>query len=368
MCVTSPPYWGLRDYGICSCRRGRVQHESSTLVGSQAGTPNEFGPADAACGRCGGTGRVSGTEHIWGGSTECAHLWGDEGKPSHAAGGVVASGRYCIKCDAWFGSLGLEPEPELFIEHLVQIFHKVKKLLRGDGTLWVNIGDSYAASGGGGHKEWHKNPGISKSSVRQRTHDLTRPANLKPKDLTGIPWMLAFALRADGWYLRQDIIWSKQNPMPESVKDRCTKSHEYLFLLSKSEKYYFDSDAIKEDAISKTKRGPALHPDAISTNGNSGLSSREPQETRNRRSVWHLTNKPFKGAHFATFPPALVEIPILAGSKPGDTILDPFSGAATTGLVATLSGREFIGIEQNPEYNAIAEKRLIDANIDTIIF
>jgi DNA modification methylase len=238
--------------------------------------------------------------------------------------------------------IGLEKNPDEFIAELVDVFREIKRVLRDDGTLWVNMGDSYAGGIKGG--------------------DL-KSSGLKSKDLVGIPWMLAFALRADGWYLRQDIIWHKPNPMPESVRDRCTKAHEYVFLLSKSDKYYFDAEAMKEPSagLGKTKirfggkkYGDSDDPKHATKSGNEYTDS----GTRNKRSVWSVTAKPFKGAHFATFPPDLIEPCILAGCPEGGVVIDPFFGAGTTGLVAQRHGREWIGCELNPEYAIIAQTRI----------
>ena len=258
------------------------------------------------------------------------------------------------------GQIGLEQEPEDFINELVSVFREVKRVLRDDGTLWLNIGDSYSGSGKGTagnlgkkHNERH---------LEHKTGGLI-PSGTKPKDLVGIPWMLAFALRADSWYLRQDIIWHKPNPMPESVRDRCTKAHEYIFLLSKSPKYYFDNEAMQEPSaqLGKTnirfggnKYGDSDDPKHATKSGNTYVDSGK----RNKRSVWTVTTRPFKGAHFATFPPALIEPCILAGCPEGGTVLDPFFGAGTTGLVAQRHNRKWIGCELNPEYAAIAQARI----------
>jgi len=259
------------------------------------------------------------------------------------------------------GQIGLEATPEEFVAKLVKVFREVRRVLRDDGTLWLNLGDSYNAAGREGHgtRQGCKQ-GTNRASATKA--DNCRPSVewLKPKDLIGIPWRVAFALQADGWYLRQDIIWHKPNPMPESVRDRCTKAHEYIFLLSKSERYYFDNGAIKEPATCDRMRGPALHADLKSTNGNGGLSRREPQDFRNRRSVWTVSTRAFSGAHFATFPPNLIEPCVLAGAPPEGVVLDPFSGAGTTGLVALRNGRRYIGCELNSEYASIAERRIID--------
>ena len=262
------------------------------------------------------------------------------------------------------GQIGLEPTPDAYVAKMVEVFREVRRLLADDGTLWLNLGDSYAAnrayqvpSTKGGPKHSDSQSAGGKGSVV--------PDGLKPKDLIGIPWRVAFALQADGWYLRQDIIWHKPNPMPESVRDRCTKAHEYIFLLSKSERYYFDSEAMKE---------PAIHAGEIVKNNNgkngqigkygatrTGFLKDEGvlvADMRNRRSVWTVTTKPFKGAHFATFPPDLIEPCIFAGSRVGDVVLDPFGGAGTTGLVSQKHGRKYILCELNPEYARMAEKRI----------
>lgn len=262
------------------------------------------------------------------------------------------------------GQIGLESTPVEFVEKMVEVFREVRRLLRDDGTLWLNLGDSYAGSGG---QSVQAGP-LFKGRHRQRENVCVsariRGAGLKPKDLVGIPWMVAFALRADGWHLRQDIIWAKPNPMPESVRDRCTKAHEYLFLLAKSERYYFNADAIAELAEHprgpNNKRGYQVAGERRGENSNLGGSVHKigPRETRNKRSVWSVATQPFKEAHFATFPPALIEPCILAGSRAGDLVLDPFMGAGTTAVVASMLGRRFVGAELNPEYAAIAEARI----------
>ena len=270
------------------------------------------------------------------------------------------------------GQIGLEPTPDAFVAKLVAVFREVRRVLRDDGTLWLNIGDSYAGSGkgrnaDGTHQEGGKQ-GTNKGTVLGSLVKTEAP-QCKPKDLIGIPWMLAFALRSDGWYLRQDIIWHKPNPMPESVRDRCTKVHEYIFLLSKSGKYYFDSEAIKEPSVTKDVRRPygskganALDARGLDAQGKGAPREGFDGETRNRRSVWTVTTKPYKGAHFATYPPALIEPCILAGSREGGIVLDPFNGSGTTGEVAIQNGRRYIGIELNAAYLELAKAR-IDAAV-----
>lgn len=264
------------------------------------------------------------------------------------------------------GQLGLEKTPEEYVEKMVIGFREVKRVLKDDGTLWLNLGDSYWGGKGengsskaratadergyiqsGGTVQMSKRPQDSRHNI------------IKPKDIVGIPWRVAFALQSDGWYLRQDIIWAKPNPMPESVTDRCTKAHEYIFLLSKSAKYFYDADAVKEEAVGC--RGGIPHKTLGNKDrmGDQGLSDGwKGSEYRNRHSVWTITTKPFKEAHFATFPPEIPEICIKAGSRPGDTILDPFSGAGTTGVVAEKLDRKYIGIELNPQYIKLAEDRI----------
>ena len=255
----------------------------------------------------------------------------------------AGSVRTCITSPPYFGlrdygvdgQIGLEQTPDDYVNELVEVFREVRRVLSDDGTLWLNIGDSYAGGGGGNYNK----TGVSQAGGQHITNVRNRPewlenAGVKPKDLMGIPWRVAFALQADGWYLRSDIIWHKPNPMPESVTDRPTKAHEYLFLLSKSPRYYYDHEAIKEDAVEGHKR--------------------------NKRDVWSINTKPFKGAHFAVMPEALVEPCVLAGSAEGDTILDPFTGSGTVGVVALKHRRNFVGTELNPEYVEIAEQRLND--------
>jgi len=306
------------------------------------------------------------------------------------------------------GQLGLEKTPDEYIANMVQVFREVKRVLRKDGCVWINIGDSYARDGGA-----VKKPGSTSQCPESQSHDLRKKSraleiNLKPKDLIGIPWMLAFALRADGWWLRQDIIWEKPNPMPESVRDRCTKAHEYVFLLTKSAKYYYDADAIKEPikdssvarliqdvenqdgsvrvpgktngnmkAVrfggnkqcpdTRLQSGKEWNPTMAGggtsyKNGHSGYFDKEGNPLCgvmcNKKSVWSITTKGFKGAHFAVMPEKLVEPCILAGSKTGDVVLDPFAGSCTVGKVAERHGRKFVGIELNWEYITIGKKRM----------
>ena len=269
------------------------------------------------------------------------------------------------------GQIGLEQTPEQYIEARVEVFRCVRDVLADDGTLWLNIGDSYAGSGGAGGQ--YKSGGIAKTGTNAPStwaaEYSKKPVTLnvpgcKPKDLIGIPWMLAFALRADGWYLRQDIIWHKPNPMPESVRDRCTKAHEYIFLLSKSERYFFDSEAMQEPvAASTVSRLSQDVENQIGSNRVPGKTNGPMKavgngETRNRRSVWSVATRPYKGAHFATFPPALIEPCILAGSKPGDIVLDPFMGSGTTAQVALQHQRAYLGCELNPEYKTLQDQRI----------
>jgi DNA modification methylase len=279
------------------------------------------------------------------------------------------------------GQIGLESTPDAFVAKLVAVFAEVRRVLADAGTLWLNLGDSYAGGGKGGNppeSEHQKQKTNRGSLLHAGLHESARqagavdrswqkpPAGYKAKDLMGVPWLVAFALRADGWYLRSDIIWHKPNPMPESVTDRPTKAHEYLFLLSKNERYYYDADAIAE---------PSIHAgDVKRTNGADGYSgdvndgrTRDGfkrgvtvKATRNKRDVWTVPAHPFAEAHFATFPPALIEPCILAGSRPGDTVLDPFGGAGTTGLVADRLGRNSLLIELNPDYANMARARIHD--------
>lgn len=429
MCVTSPPYYGLRDYGI--------------------------------------------EPIIWDGEENCSHEWGKKfepnfNKPHHGESSKDVIIReelnetnkkpwdscFCSKCGAWKGQLGLEPSPDLFIKHLTDIFREVKRVLKSTGTLWVNIGDSYAGSGGAGKpgSDYYENKHKQFGKVeRKEQHSLPTKSysdlGIKQKDLIGIPWMLAFSLRSDGWYLRQDIIWAKAtsgdvrmgNAMPESCTDRCSKSHEYIFLLSKSKDYYYDNEAIKEPLSESSKIRYKS-----GWNGNNkrdwpkknqqnnfdkymGSEKAKQAEKGNRRSIWFVKTKPFKESHFAIFPPNLI-IPIIKAGVPkkvcsqcgipyerkvifkeknrdklnckdkndrGVTIttaglkdlskygkkeiqeiqeikicdcnndnydkgivLDPFFGSGTTGMTAKENNVYYVGIEKNPEYIELAEKRI----------
>lgn len=288
------------------------------------------------------------------------------------------------------GQMGLEETPAEYVDSMVELFREVRRVLRDDGTLWLNLGDSYAGSWGAQGREgtpsknYYNNSQLSRNQIlnhpkRARFTGAVREGGVKPKDLYGIPWRVAFALQADGWYLRQDIIWSKPNPMPESVRDRCTKAHEYIFLLSNNERYFYDAEAIAEPAV---KAGQFLHSygsgakdrqDVSATNDRRtriGLANwnRAQPETRNKRSVWEVTTQGFSEAHFATFPPALIEPCIKAGCPAGGTVLDPFGGAGTTGLVADRLRRDAILIELNPDYAAIAQRRIkVDGGIFTSV-
>jgi DNA modification methylase len=258
------------------------------------------------------------------------------------------------------GQLGLESTPEAYVTKMVAVFREVRRVLRDDGTVWLNLGDSYNGSGGvGGNGKQHTNQG----SV-DRPDNRAGWSGLKPKDLVGIPWRVAFALQADGWYLRQDIIWHKPNPMPESVTDRCTKAHEYIFLLSKSSKYFYDADAIKEPVSGTAHaRGHGVHPKStepgsgIKQNSSFSAAVKGLVDERNKRSVWTVGTKPYPGAHFATFPPELIAPCIMAGCPEGGTVLDPFTGSGTTAAVAQKNGCKFVGCELNPEYIELIKKR-----------
>ena len=284
-----------------------------------------------------------------------------------------ASVQTCVTSPPYFGlrdygmdgQIGLEATPDAFVARLVEVFREVRRVLRDDGTLWLNLGDSYAGGGG-----FSPNSPSNQNGSKQTTHQgsikgaIGVPSGLKAKDLLGIPWRVAFALQADGWYLRQDIIWHKPNPMPESVTDRCTKAHEYVFLLSKSPRYYFASAAIQEKAIGGTP-GNVTHKGKTAYEAGDekmrtkvGLTQIGAREYRNRRSVWTVTTKPFVGAHFATFPPDLIEPCILAGSPPGGVVLDPFGGSGTTAGVAIKHGRRAVLCELNPEYAAMMPARI----------
>ena len=264
--------------------------------------------------------------------------------------------------------LGLETRPLDFIENLCKVFDEIRRVLKDDGTLWVNLGDSYSGSGKGPAENILKDSDAGEARHLEKKHSAIVPDGLKPKDLVGIPWRFAFAMQERGWYLRQDIIWHKPNPMPESVTDRCTKSHEYIFLLTKNAKYFYNNDAIREP-IKETNSGILNGVRARTAAGPLGGENQQNFEKRsydeikgaNKRSVWTINTKGYKEAHFAVYPPDLIEPCILAGSKEGDTVLDPFSGSGTTGEVALKHNRNYIGLELNPDYAEISRKRLSEA-------
>jgi len=276
------------------------------------------------------------------------------------------------------GQLGLERTPKEYVAHLVEVFREVRRVLRKDGTLWLNLGDCYHSGDRGGYHR--ARAGVKKNIGHSGNYnDFTGAPNrrkqegLKDKDLVGIPWRVAFALQADGWWLRQDIIWAKPNPMPESVRDRCTKAHEYIFMLTKSAKYWYDAEAVREPEKTTTNGRCSVRTSGDSTTGDKehwGIPHERIQVERtydevkgaNRRSVWTITTKPmpkiFGQEHFATFPPEIPEICIKAGCPIGGIVLDPFFGAGTTGLVAKQLGRDFIGIELNQKYCEMAERQI----------
>lgn len=287
-----------------------------------------------------------------------------------------ASVRVCVTSPPYFGlrdygsaeQIGLERSVDDYCSALVAVFREVRRCLTDDGTLWLNLGDSYAGSGRGWDSGRSGLQGSTESQdqakVARERQGTCAAGGVKHGDLQGVPWRVALALRADGWYLRQDIIWHKPNPMPESVTNRCTKAHEYIFLLAKSRRYFFNAAAMQEPATGRppgntrptkaARTGDAHH--ATTT----GLHKIGARETRNKRSVWTVSVKPFKEAHFATFPPDLIEPCVLAGSAPGDLVLDPFGGAGTTAVVAKRHGRRFFICDTNPDYLAIAHRRLSD--------
>ena len=291
---------------------------------------------------------------------ETMRKWAKEGVKAQTC--VTSPPYYGLRDYGRDGQIGLEETPEEYIEAMVEVFRCVRDVLADDGTVWLNIGDSYFPHNG---SRGNKTP--AGDTLRGRDNEYQpapklRANGIKGKDLIGIPWMLAFALRADGWYLRQDIIWHKPNPMPESVQDRCTKAHEYIFLLSKSQKYYYDHEAIKEQSLSKSegirfggnKYGDNNDPKYATKSGN---VSKE-YEVANKRSVWSVPVKPYSGAHFAVFPQELIEPCILAGAPVGGIVLDPFMGSGTTAQVAQNLGRQYIGCELNTDYKPLQDKRV----------
>lgn len=322
-CITSPPYWGLRDYGTAKWEGGdeKCDHKIPKV---------ETDPKQVFDGSPG----------------------------SHA---IRFNRERCHKCGAKRidSQLGLEKTPEEYVAKLVEIFREIRRALRKDGTAWLNLGDSYAATKEGNTNEFEK-----KELLHSMMFKKTTPKNLKPKDLVGVPWRVAFALQADGWWLRQDIVWHKPNPMPESVTDRCTKSHEYIFLLTKSARYYYDAEAIKEDSIhvgevrTNTQYGKNASMGKYGQTRGGFIGEVTVTEKRNKRSVWTVTTKPYRDAHFATYPPKLITPCVLAGCPENGTVLDPFNGSGTTGLVALTHNRNYIGIELNPKYLEMTKRRL----------
>lgn len=338
-CVTSPPYYGLRDYG------------TGTWEGGDPNCPHY---------RTSKRSDMTSTGHA--AMVDSGHPVGD------AIYKTVCPICGAVRVD---NQIGLEETPDDYISRLVEVFREVKRVLRDDGILWINIGDTYNGAKKGNTEIYkHKTCSDANQNFRKKLWN-----GAKPKDLIGIPWMLAFALRADGWYLRQDIIWAKNNPMPESVKDRCTRSHEYIFMLTKSRKYWFDHEAMQEPASGYDGRKKTTHngspkrenmnlPDGVHEQsmvrgGHERWSFKENVPMRNKRDVWQVSVcSTVKEAHFAVFPKELIEPCILAGCPEGGWVLDPFNGSGTTGIVAVQNNRNYIGIELNPEYIEITKRRI----------
>ena len=329
-CVTSPPYYGLRDYGTAKWDGGdeNCNHKGYELAGKP----------------------------------------GSDKQDSNMGANYVSIGD-CIKCGAVRidRQMGLEKTPEEYVEKMVAVFREVKRVLKKDGTLWLNLGDSYASNskGTGGTHYPDGRPYKQTTNAGSRYGAMKFNHGVKEKDLIGIPWMVAFALRADGWYLRQDIIWHKPNPMPESVTDRCTKSHEYIFLLSKSAKYYYDGESVKTKSLDMRTAYRPFQDNVYEDMGKKRQClnpkfSDTVYENANKRSVWTVNTYPYPEAHFATFPEDLIVDMIKAGCPENGIVLDPFMGAGTTALVASKLNRNFIGFELNADYIKIAEKRLRD--------
>jgi DNA modification methylase len=292
---------------------------------------------------------------------ETMRKWATQGIKAQTC--VTSPPYYGLRDYGHEGQIGLEETPEEYIKQMVEVFRCVWDVLEDDGTLWVNIGDSYAGNNSRASNNGRAGFGNAREKVVNRTGE-----GLKTKDLIGIPWMLAFALRADGWFLRQDIIWHKPNPMPESVQDRCTKAHEYIFLLSKSQKYYYDHEAIKDpvkdDWGTRDRANGKYHNEGSGLQPHSGLE--KSYEMANKRSVWSVPVKPYTGAHFAVFPSELIEPCILAGAPVGGIVLDPFMGSGTTAQVAQDLGRKYLGCELNTEYGKLQQKRLAQQSLELI--
>lgn len=365
MCVTSPPYFGLRDYGL-----------PHSVFGGGSGCDHRWAE------------QLSYTE-----KTAATHS-GDafsSGGPANAA--RLKAGRWrksarCELCGAWRGQLGLEESPALFVEHLVEIFAEVRRVLKPDGIFWLNLGDSYMPENRGESAKLREAAGFHPMQKGHAHADLPtdkariqamKAAGIKRKDLIGIPWMAAFALRSAGWWLRSEVIWDKPNPMPESVTDRPTKSHEQIFLFTKSERYFYNAKAIEEPQ-EEGERTRRLREQAKGMNATYELRRDQPhgqvppgktgvarsakarqdlaiKGTRNKRTVWRIPTCGYKDAHFATFPPDLIRPCILAGSRPGDAVLDPFGGSGTSGMVAIELGRRAVLIEASPEYCELIKQR-----------
>ena len=299
---------------------------------------------------------------------ETMRRWKEQGIKAQTC--VTSPPYYGLRDYGHDGQIGLEETPEEYIKAMVEVFRCVWDVLEDDGTLWLNIGDSYCNSNGFARASpEYQREGRNNMPANDRKLDKLHETGLKTKDLIGIPWMLAFALRADGWYLRQDIIWHKPNPMPESVQDRCTKAHEYIFLFSKKQHYHFDHESIKEEGV--IPAGTLAAKGSAERQNQKGVNARPPEYKeydgqRNKRSVWTVTTKPYAGAHFAVFPQELIEPCIMAGAPVGGVVLDPFMGSGTTAQVAQHLNRQYLGCELNLDYKPLQDKRLRQLSLELI--
>lgn len=369
-CVTSPPYFGLRDYGTATWSGGDP-------ACSHRGRPK---PRQDTSGSGPDKGRFAATRGT---------------QPAKAAFAIPVRGTCSCGAVRLDKQLGIEPTVDEYVDRLLEVMGEVRRVLKEDGTLWLNLGDCYASDAFGGSIARAGIEGGNKGQVASRAARVAarRPYGLAPKQLIGVPWRVALALQADGWWLRSDIVWHKPNPMPESVRDRPTRAHEYIFLLAKSERYFYDAKAIEEPAVftgpngagtnsgpyaqgfarrtreeelarqagkrRKTDAHPSPRVPGFNERWEVAAAAGELGLTRNKRSVWTVATQPFNEAHFATFPPALIRPCILAGSRPGDLVIDPFCGAATVGLEAQRLGRDFIGSDLSADYVAMGSRRIV---------
>jgi site-specific DNA-methyltransferase (cytosine-N4-specific) len=400
--ITSPPYWGARSYVACTCSvayQRKAEEKGSHPHRTNPPRTRLIHPPDPSCPKCGGTGRLlSIQDPVWGGDPKCEHVWAKtpprrHRKPDDASGELQRSnlgasyeatgGQMCEKCGGWRGMLGDEPTPQMFVDHLLEPLTEFRRVLRPDGVLWLNLGDSRTThpAGNAPERRWEGSWMVAKdrSGAEQAGAFDKRRSGIPEKNLAGVPWRVAFALQDRGWFLRSAVVWNKRNPGRNSSKDRPCDSHEYIFMLTKNPRYYYDDSAVRQPYAEETVREIAVAYRNVSTGLYERNKAQNPSDTKRRiierlaqrggstlPDVWTFATSSYEGEHYATFPPELPRICIGASTRPGDLVMDFFAGSGTTLVVSREMGRRSIGIDINPEYVRQAIERAGEARTETV--